>query len=546
MADTVILPYGSPATISHLQMEEPLNRYGEVLSAALDGKETSLLTPTSDATGFLAFERKPVGEAASLPVGTCNGCFTPKLTKDNRLAWVRVHQNFEVESNDYKYLRIKMVYSDAVVVRVNGQEVVRRNWRGGAGAPSGLLPARRRRGTLEETVLLPTEVLTLKNKNVLTVEVRPAASKNHPVFDVSLELTHGRKLAVGPLVQRVTKKSAEILFVTHSATKAQVHFGSTIDTDKVALSTNGGYSRRHRVQLDGLEGEVVYYKVVVAGVDTKLRSFRLPKTRDLKFVIYGDMRNGHQIHRRLVESMRAEAPHFATNTGDLVARGTDLADWQMFFDIQSDLLAEVPLYPAVGNHDTGTASSFGLRFRDWFSLWPMKSDVPRFGNWYSFDVAGLRFVVLDSNLYQDPRQLRWFEETLRGSQNSRAVIVVTHNGPYSRGPHGGSTFAKSHYVPLMKKHKVDFLFAGHDHLYQRGEDDGLRYIVTGGGGAPLYPISCGVRGKRRCKSDDGMKITRRKHHYITAEVGRNVIDFCPKELNGRPLEPCIKVRLRAP
>ena len=31
------------------------------------------------------------------------------------------------------------------------------------------------------------------------------------------------------------------------------------------------------------------------------------------------------------------------------------------------------------------------------------------------------------------------------------------------------------------------MFSGHDHVYERAEHNGLRYFVSGGGGAPLYP-----------------------------------------------------------
>ena len=47
--------------------------------------------------------------------------------------------------------------------------------------------------------------------------------------------------------------------------------------------------------------------------------------------------------------------------------------------------------------------------------------------------------------------------------------------------------------------RVSFVFSGHDHLYQRGEVDGLKYVVSGGGGAPLYSVRCGAKGKPRCK-----------------------------------------------
>jgi hypothetical protein len=44
-------------------------------------------------------------------------------------------------------------------------------------------------------------------------------------------------------------------------------------------------------------------------------------------------------------------------------------------------------------------------------------------------------------------------------------------------------------VPLFERYGVDLVLAGHDHNYQRfKEHRGVRYVVHGGGGAPLYSL----------------------------------------------------------
>lgn len=39
---------------------------------------------------------------------------------------------------------------------------------------------------------------------------------------------------------------------------------------------------------------------------------------------------------------------------------------------------------------------------------------------------------------------------------------------------------------LFAKNKVKAVFAGHEHLYNDSSKDGVRYVITGGGGSPLY------------------------------------------------------------
>jgi hypothetical protein len=45
-----------------------------------------------------------------------------------------------------------------------------------------------------------------------------------------------------------------------------------------------------------------------------------------------------------------------------------------------------------------------------------------------------------------------------------------------------------HVPELFASHGVDLVLSGHDHIYERGAAGAVKYVVSGGGGAPLYPI----------------------------------------------------------
>ena len=45
---------------------------------------------------------------------------------------------------------------------------------------------------------------------------------------------------------------------------------------------------------------------------------------------------------------------------------------------------------------------------------------------------------------------------------------------------------------IFVEHGVDIVFAGHDHYYYRTVRDDIQYVVTGGGGAPLYDIQADI------------------------------------------------------
>ena len=112
-------------------------------------------------------------------------------------------------------------------------------------------------------------------------------------------------------------------------------------------------------------------------------------------------------------------------------------------------------------------------------------------------------LALDSNIAEDPTQLAWAGGQLEGLDRERYVHVVAffHHPVYSSGPHGGSRVegptaaVRARWMPLFRKHGVDLVFTGHDHLFEHwieryrdgsGQQRRMDQIVSGGGGAPLY------------------------------------------------------------
>jgi 3',5'-cyclic AMP phosphodiesterase CpdA len=153
-------------------------------------------------------------------------------------------------------------------------------------------------------------------------------------------------------------------------------------------------------------------------------------------------------------------------------------------------------------------------------------------------------VFLDSNAYERADQETWLEADLAAARaaKARAIIAFTHDGPYARGYHGGSAIARDRYVPILLKYKVDLVLSGHDHIYQRGDAKGLRYVVSGGGGASLYGIRCGVSGRPKCAVEDGMQAVMKEHHYLVLTIGRD-LEMCARKPDGSLLERCTRLRL---
>jgi hypothetical protein len=499
----------------------------------------------TDLSTFLA--RSPARSAASpavSPAATGPG----DDARARRVAVLYATRSFTVDSDPagIRLLRLRARYHDGLVAYVNGREVARRNL---APEDRGLALAQHPHGPEWETFYIPVVPgLLTRGTNLLAVEVRPSGQRQAPALDLELAAATRARIVRGPMLQQVGPTSATIVFETDLPTEAVVEHGPTPARGQATRSAGGGLAMRHVVTLRDLPaGQPVHYRVI-AGSDVSADLVLHPAPAPgavLRFAVYGDVRGGHDVHARLVAAMLDEAPDLVLATGDMVLRGTDEADWQRFFEVTAPLLARVPYYPVVGNHDMGQAGDERRRMNEIFLLWPAPPERPEWGHWYAFDVAGVHFVMLDSNAYEHAEQLAWLERDLRAARKRgvHAIFAAVHDGPYSRGLHRGNQYAAEHYVPLLARHGVTLLFAGHEHLYQRGRAGGLDYMVSGGGGAPLYSVRCGVRGRPRCDTPDGMQHVASEHHYILVTVYREHVEACPRRADGTPLERCITYRL---
>jgi acid phosphatase type 7 len=443
-----------------------------------------------------------------------------------------------------RVLEARMRYHDGIAVWINGVPVARREQ---SRVGDRLASATRPHGPEWESVFVPVVPGLLRaGDNVIAIEVRPAAQSTTPALEFEMAGRPSGSIVRGPMVQRVGATTATIVIETDVPTAAEVTWGTSA-ADHVG-ATDAVARRRHELALIDLPADgVVHYRVTVDGVLGSSGQFTTtPGPGEVvRIGVYGDVRGGHRIHAALVQQLLAAAPDLVLASGDLVLRGSDEADWQQFFAVTAPLLASIPYYPAVGNHDLGRAGDLARRFTDLFALPPPPPDRPPGAGWYSFDVGDVHITALDSNAYDEAGQRAWLESDLLAADSARAIFVLVHDGPYSRGTHGGNQSAVRDYVPIMVRHRVTLLLSGHDHLYQRGRQDGLDYVVSGGGGAPLYRVRCGAAGRPRCVHPDGMLHVASEHHYLMLTVYPQFVELCATQVDGSPLESCQRLATRS-
>jgi len=297
----------------------------------------------------------------------------------------------------------------------------------------------------------------------------------------NLHVPAAEKLAGGPFVVNVGPRSATLVWIVGTGE-------ATLGTEPGKADKTAPVLRAEKVAYTGLQPGTKYY-YNVKGLDEGRGSFKTaPRgTADFQFAVYGDTRTRHDVHRRVIAAvMKHGMPDFVLHTGDLVADGADPALWPVFFDIERELLRNVAFYPSLGNHERNNH-----HFYDFFNL-----TTP----YYSFDWGKAHFIVLctdignaaTSNAARESfwtEQVRWLEEDLAKSQNADFRFVVAHHPPITAVERRqGDNPEMAALVPLFEKAQLTAGFFGHDHNYQHYLQNGVHYVTTGGGGAPLHDV----------------------------------------------------------
>jgi 3',5'-cyclic AMP phosphodiesterase CpdA len=200
------------------------------------------------------------------------------------------------------------------------------------------------------------------------------------------------------------------------------------------------------------------------------------------------------VFKQIIGEIRRLHPAFVVTTGDLIfGSKTDPALVEKEYDEAIPLVQSVgvPVYFAAGNHEIrGVAANEELYRR-------RVSDKL----YYSFDYGNAHFVILDGDIVgQEHRitgaQFDWLEKDLQQAQSAKHIFVFQHQQPYPVSLHIGSSLdvfpaERDRFQALLEKYHVEALITGHEHLFDDSVRGGVREIIAGGAGAPLYPSARG-------------------------------------------------------
>lgn len=276
-----------------------------------------------------------------------------------------------------------------------------------------------------------------------------------------------------------------------------------------------------------------------------------PPSTAYSFFAMGDTRSNPNIAQQNFQSMAQLDPKAigVFNSGDLTADGKD-AQWQDHINavnlgsagvIKMDKTAWGPYiryFGAVGNHDTHETG--------WLSVWnkylPGQKGLGNnttAGIYFSVTYGNAIFIVLDSENTQKGAQTTWLDSTLKAASANPAIqwkFVFYHHPVYPcnyKSPWSSGI----PWVRLFETYKVDMVFNGHAHVYERTcamvggvcKAGGVRYVITGGGGAGTSNVSPYKKDTAGTDSYDcGQMLKMAKgnwHHYCRVGINGKTLSY---------------------
>jgi len=335
-------------------------------------------------------------------------------------------------------------------------------------------------------------------------EIRAVAKKNENLIAWAPTPETDLMFLVKPYLQFATPDSITVMCETSRPTKMKVEYAELRPLEQAAETPAA--QQISEVTLTGLKpGTRYFYRVTCtdeSGQQLRGQQYSFQtvtsETTPWAFAVIGDTQRNPEVTKKCADGAFSKRPNFLMHCGDVVDDGFAKNQWlKDLFEPCSNLLAQIPMYPVIGNHEKDSHWYY-----DYFSL-------PKPEYYYTFRYGNAQFFMIDSNRPLKPGspQYEWLEKELAASKATWKFTCHHHPcfssdendyGDHNKGEAGtqfgfGDRNARQ-VVPLYEKYGVDIAFNGHIHLYERtwpifemaiNQQQGVRYITSGGGGGSL-------------------------------------------------------------
>jgi len=345
---------------------------------------------------------------------------------------------------------------------------------------------------------------------------------------------------------RTAANNASVVQIAKRANMTSDSFPTTdiITTTNGTMGDASAGKSWHKAGITGLAGDTEYvYRVSNDGeVWSRVYSFKTSKTDSFRFAVTGDpqLTTGQQDNtssrkdettaegwQDTINAITAKGVDFIAGVGDQVditSNGSE-AEYANFF--APDALRSVPFSPAVGNHDRHYLFNYHWNIPNEQSFTPIINagnatnvqyqDMEVAGNYYYLYNNAL-FAVLNDSGYPESREVaaqyvELYDKTLQAATEAYAgqydwLFVQHHKSTASLADHCADRdiqyYVEAGFETTMDKYSVDFVMAGHDHVYARSYpmNNGVP-DKTGASGMPNVTLITGGDGASAATNPNG-------------------------------------------
>jgi len=217
----------------------------------------------------------------------------------------------------------------------------------------------------------------------------------------------------------------------------------------------------------------------------------------------GGSSRDYSVWKNTLDKALAKFPDakFLVHTGDMVDVGYLANQWDMFIGAAQDELLNLPILPAVGNHEALNKNKTNYNtsnFTDRFNLPDSGITGAPAGTVYSVDYGDLHIAVMNTQCGSSnyKKQAEWLKKDMSSSKKPWKVVAL-HRGPY--GATYDTTDIRKAWAPAFDELGIDLVLQGHDHNYVRSypmknekavqNGKGTVYIIGNTGGVKYYPLT---------------------------------------------------------
>ncbi len=386
-----------------------------------------------------------------------------------------------------------------------------------------------------------------------------------------------------PYLQRLLPQSVELRWMSKSSLddllvqlKAPDIPTRTFNSSQISKITfeearGGVISGEHlySIKIIGLNQNTKYTYEILDGA-TRLTppggfTFLTPQTRPSSFrlLVFGDSGTGSTAQHVLAHRMGelVQESRLSPNSPSIPIMGilhTGDFDYSSHLDKSlftpyEKLLPEICFFPVWGNHDREGVQDVPAE------ILFTGTRTEENNSYYSLRWGNAHIVAFDTTLKREPEeyeaQIEWLMRDLEAARQNDAIkwiLVSLHEPLFTTGPHAVDASYlpfRQDLAPIFEEFKVDVVFTGDDHNYQRSQPikfkaldgpieppedsydlahteegphygtqqgaplDGRIYLVSGGGGQILYAANTGLDIDENFKN-----IGLRAFHFLDVEV----------------------------